>query len=82
MDKSAVNRWDGKSAEDVLAEAFQEIRGPINLVTGYLDFLKTADLPKEQAKQFIELALNYALSVKGIVDSVLSDYLKIQREDR
>ena len=70
MDTSDINRWSGKSAEAVLAESFREIRNPIILIAGYLNVLKSTDVSEEQARHFLDLALNYALSANDIVDSV------------
>jgi signal transduction histidine kinase len=73
MDQPAVNHWAGKSAEDVLAESYHEIRNPIGLAAGYLAVLKSASdlsLTAEQAQQYIELALNHILRAQTIVDSV------------
>jgi signal transduction histidine kinase len=70
MDKPDVNRWSGKSAEVVLGESFHEIRNPIVRMTGYLSLLKSADLSEEQVLKFIDEALNCALSVKDIVETV------------
>ena len=39
MDKPDINRWVGKSAEDVLLESFHELRDPIYNMTGYLNVL-------------------------------------------
>ena len=73
MDKPAVNPWAGKSAEDVLAESYHEIRNPVSIAAGYLAILKSANdlsLTTEQVQQYIELALNHALKVQTIVDAV------------
>ena len=73
MDESAVNPWAGKSAEDVLAESYHEIRNPISITAGYLRVLKSANhlaLTAEQVQHYIELALNHALKAQTIVDSV------------
>jgi hypothetical protein len=68
-----VNQWAGKSAEDVLAESYHEIRNPISITAGYLSVLKSADhlsLTAEQVQQYIDLALDHALKAQTIVDSV------------
>ena len=70
MDKPDLNRWSGKSAEVVLGESFHEIRNPIVRLTGYLGVLKSADLSEEQTREFINEALNCALSVGDIVETV------------
>jgi len=79
MDKMDVNRWSGKSAEDVLAESFHEIRNPIILIAGYLNVLKSTEVSDEYARHFLDLALNYALSANDIVDSVYQ-YMNEQRK--
>jgi len=81
MDKPVVNRWAGKSAEDVLTESFHELRNPIVSVAGYLDVLNSVDLSEEQAQKFIDLALQSAFVAKDIVDSVYQ-YLNIKRIDQ
>jgi phospho-acceptor domain-containing protein len=73
MDEAAVNPWTGKSAEDVLAESYHEIRNPISITAGYLSVLTSANhlaLTAEQVQHYIELALNHALKAQTIVDSV------------
>jgi methyl-accepting chemotaxis protein len=78
-----VNQWVGKSAEDVLAESYHEIRNPISITAGYLSVLKSADhlsLTAEQVQQYIELALNHALKAQTIVDSV-HQYMNEIRKD-
>ena len=81
MDKPDVNRWGGKSAEDVLAESFHELRNPIFRMAGYLNLLKSADLSEEQSQHFIEEVINCAMSAKDIVDSVYQ-YMNIKRIDQ
>ena len=81
MDKPDLDRWSGKSAEIVLIESFHELRNPIILVTGYLNLLKTTDLSEEHVPQFIDLAFNYAVSTKDIVDSVYQ-YMKTDKVDQ
>ena len=81
MDRSDINRWSGKSAEDVLAESFHEIRNPIVRMTEYLNMLKSADLSEEQIQHFIEEAFNCAVSANDIVDSVYQ-YMNKQRKDQ
>jgi hypothetical protein len=70
MDKPAANRWSGKSAEDVLAESFHEIRNPIFRLTGYLQVLKSAEISDEQTRYMIEAALNCSLTARDVVESV------------
>ena len=70
MDKPDANHWSGKSAEEVLAESFHEIRNPIVRMTGYLNVLKSADLSEEHRRHFTDEALRCALSVNDTVESV------------
>ena len=49
-------------------------------MAGYLNVLKSADLTVEQAQHFIDLALNYALNAKEVVESVYQ-YMNDQRRD-
>ena len=73
MDEPTVDHWAGKSAEDVLAESYHEIRNPIIIAVGYLNIVKSANdlsLTTEQVQEYIELALNHALKVQTIVDAV------------
>ena len=84
MDEPAANRWMGKSTEDILAESYHEMREPINLVTGYLNVLKSADhlsLPTEQVQQYTELAFQYVLQAQKIVDSIYQ-YMNEQRKNQ
>lgn len=70
MDKPDVNRWSGKSADVVLAEAFHELRDPIYLIVGYLNVLVETDVTPEQLLHFQDSLHRYALQSKHIVDSV------------
>ena len=73
MSEPSLNRWSGKSTEDVLAESFHEIREQMSPAVGYLSILKSADqlsLSAEQIQQYIESALNNALRAQEIVNSV------------
>jgi hypothetical protein len=68
--ESNINRWSGKSAENVLAESFHELRNPIIRMVGYLNVLKSVDLSEEQSQHFIDEAFNCALATKDVVESV------------
>ena len=81
MNEPFVNRWAGKSAEDVLAESYHELREPIYNAAGYLSVLKANQLSTEQAQQYIDLVLRYALYAKDIVDSVYQ-YMDEKRKDQ
>jgi hypothetical protein len=82
MDELAVNRWAGKSAEDVLTESYHEIRGPIYNAVGFLNVLKSVNqLSSEEVQQYIELSLNYVLQAQDIVKSVY-DYMNENRSDQ
>lgn len=81
MDKLDANRWHGKSPEDVLIESFHDLRNPITILTGYLNVLKSADWSEEKTQQFLDLALNYAMKSKEVVDSVF-DYINEHRRDQ
>jgi hypothetical protein len=73
MSEPSLNRWSGKSTEDILAESFHEMREQISPAVGYLSILKSADqlsLSAEQIQQYIESALNNALRAQEIVNSV------------
>ena len=73
MDELTINRWIGKSAEDVLAESYHEIRGPIYNAVGYLNVLKSADplsLSPEQVQDYIDMALRHAVHAQDIVTSI------------
>jgi len=80
MDEPAVNRWAGKSAEDVLAISFHELRNPILRMAGYLSVLKSMELSEEQTRHIIDEALNCALSAKDIVETVYH-YMNGKRKD-
>ena len=79
MDSPKVHRWSGKSAEDVLAESFHELRGPIYLMAGYLSVLIETDVTPEQLQSFKESLHRYALQSRDIVDSVYQ-YMNEQRK--
>ena len=70
MDKSDVNRWFGKSAEDVLTESFHELRDPIYVMTGYLNVINETEVSPDQLKSMLESMLLYSSHSKQIVDSV------------
>lgn len=78
--ESNANRWDGKSAEDVLAESFHELRNPIFIMTGYLSVIKSMELPDEQKQYLLDEALNCALSAKDIVEAVYQ-YMNEKRKE-
>lgn len=83
MDEVIINSWAEKSAEDVLAESFHEIRNPISLAAGYLALLKSANslsLTVQQVQEYTELALNHVLKSQMIVNSVIQ-YLNEKRRD-
>jgi hypothetical protein len=80
MMESNANRWDGKSAEDVLAESFHELRNPIFIMTGYLSVIKSMELPDEQKQYLLDEALNCALSAKDIVEAVYQ-YMNEKRKE-
>lgn len=82
MNEPAANRWIGKSAEDVLAESYHEIRDPIYNAGGFLNVLKSVNqLSPEEVQQYIELSLNYVLQAQDIVKSVY-DYMNEKRKDQ
>jgi hypothetical protein len=68
--KFDINHWAGKSPEEVLQRSFHELRNPISLLGGYLSVLKSADWSDEKTQHFLDLALNYALYSRDIVNSV------------
>ena len=70
MDTSDINRWAGKSAEDVLAISFHELRNPIFRMTGYLSIINSTELPEEQRQHLLDETLKCALSAKEVVESV------------
>ena len=83
MNTPAINNWAGKSAEEVLAESYHEMRDPINNAAGYLNVLKSAEqlsLTDEQTQRYIELAFDYVLQAQAIVTSVYQ-YINEKRRD-
>ena len=83
MDEPVPNRWIGKSAEEVLADSYHEIRDPIYNAVGFLNVLKSVQhlsLAAEQVQEYIDLALTYAVHAQDIVDSVMH-YMNEQRKD-
>jgi len=82
MDQPAPNRWIGKSADEVLAESYHELRDPIYSIAGFLQVIKSSSqLPPEEVEQYIGLALNYALYAQEIVNSVYQ-YMHERNKDR
>jgi signal transduction histidine kinase len=81
MDEVTVNRWSGKSAEDVLAESFHELRDPILVIAGYLNVLKSTEVASEQTQYLLDSALRSAIRAKEIVESVYQ-YMNEQRKDQ
>ena len=65
-----MDRWAGKSPEEVLAEAFHELRDPIYNMAGYLNVLRSMDLPPEERQDIIAVLWNSVSHSKSIVDSV------------
>jgi len=65
-----MDRWNGKSADEVLAESFNELRDPIYNMAGYLNVLRTVDLSPEERQQIISVLWNSVLHSKNIVDSI------------
>ena len=77
MNETSLNRWSGKSAEDVLAEALHQLRAPIHTAVGSLNVLRSAEavqLSPEQTQQMIDLGLRSALRAKDVIDAI-SQYL-------
>ena len=71
MNEPAINRWVGKSAEDILAEFLHQLRAPIYTVAGSLSVLKSEDqLSPEQVQQMIDLALSSALRARDVINSL------------
>jgi signal transduction histidine kinase len=80
LNGNLANRWSGKSAEDVLARSFHELRNPIFLINGYLEVLKSAEMSVEQKQHILDSAIRSALTAREIVESVFQ-YIKEQRND-
>lgn len=76
-----LDRWKGKAADEVLLESFHALRDPIYNMVGYLSLLKSAGLTTDQFDHFTDIALNYALHSKHIVDSVYQ-YISEKRKDK
>jgi hypothetical protein len=70
MDKSNTNRWHGKSAEEVLTTSFHELKGPIYLITDFLNVINETDVPPDQLKSMLQNMLHHASQSKQVVDSV------------
>lgn len=81
MSESAIYRWSGKSAEDLLAEFLHHIRNPIYVAAGSLRVLKSEDqLSPEQIQQMIDLAFRSTARAREVIES-LSQYLSETRKD-
>jgi hypothetical protein len=71
MNESALNRWTGRSAEDILAECLHQLRAPIHSIVGSLTMLKSANqLSDEQIRQMMDLALSSALRARDVIASL------------
>jgi len=81
MDISNLNRWSGKSADEVLAESFQELRDPIFLMAGYVNVLIETDVSPEQLEHIKSNLQRYVLASKEIVESVYL-YMAEQQKDQ
>jgi len=79
MTENHENRWSGKSAEEVLARSFHELRNPIIQIHGYLNVLKSADVSAERAQHFLDIALHLSSTANEIVESVFQ-YIKEQSD--
>ena len=76
MDEGQQVEFDfsGKSKEEVLSLFFYEIRASVSSVVGYLNMLNAMNLPEEDARKFIDNALNRALFIHKHVTQVF-EYL-------
>jgi signal transduction histidine kinase len=82
MDELAVNRWGGKSADEILAELLHQLRTPLHAAVGSLSVLKSADqLSPEQTQQMIDMALRSALYARDIINS-LSQHMYGSQKDQ
>ncbi len=70
MDDLQKNPWLDKSAEDVLAESYNEIRSYIYNLNGFLNVLNLSDMSDEQYNEILSSALYNSLAAKEVVDSV------------
>lgn len=64
--------------EEVLSEAFHEIRDPIYRMTGYVSILKTTNPTSDEIAQIISSLFTDVIHSKNIVDSIY-DYIKVGR---
>ncbi len=82
MDKPDINRWIGKSAEDVLTNSLHQLRAPINTLMGSLHVLKSADqFSPEQTQQMMDLAWQSAVRMQEIIDA-MSQYVSEKYNDQ
>ena len=83
MDEEQQVEFDfsGKSNAEVLSLFFYEIRASVSSVVGYLSMLNAMNLPEEDARRFIDNALNRALFVHEHVKQVF-EYLDKQKNDQ
>jgi len=65
-----LDRWSGKSPSQVLYESFNELRDPIYIMVGYLNVLRSMDLPREEVDQILTALWKSALRSKHVIDSV------------
>ena len=65
-----LDRWSGKSPGEVLYESFTELRDPIYIMVGYLNVLRSMDLPREEVDQILTALWKSALRSKRVIDSV------------
>lgn len=73
-----VTRWNELPPEEVLSEAFHEIRDPIYLMMGFISFLKDSSQSSNEISRIID-NLFQVIRSKDIVDSVY-DYINTRQE--
>ena len=65
-----ISRWNELKPEEVLSEAFHEIRDPIYLITGFISILKDTNPSPDEITRIVNSLFDHVIHSKNIVDSV------------
>jgi hypothetical protein len=74
-----VSRWNELTAEEVLSEAFHEIRNPIYQMLGFISVLKDTNQSPEEISRITDSLFYQVMRSKYIVDSV-NDYINTRQK--
>lgn len=74
-----ISRWNELSPEEVLSDAFHEIRNPIYQIVGFISMLKDTNLSSDEISRIVNNLFDQAIHSKNIVDSVY-DYINTKQK--